>query len=102
MNKITPIYLLSESVSQNELGDTINTYEESKVIARLKSIRQSEFWQAQAAGFKPEIQFNIRDFEYENEKRLKYNNNTYKIVRTYSDSGNIELICTKEVNTGGG
>lgn len=70
------------------------------VYADKKSIRQSEFYQAQATGLKPEIMFVIRSSEYDNETKLIYNMKRYNIIRAYDTKNEMtELICAGIVGT---
>lgn len=102
MKVIYPIYFEMKILSEtNRIGDTISQLEKRKVLASIKSIRQSEFYQAQALGLKPEIVFEIRKIEYLNEESLIYNGKIYRIMRAYEKSnGMVELVCTGDVNNG--
>ncbi len=93
------IDLVAETTSENELGDIITVSTNRQVFANKKSIRQSEFYQAQATGLKPELMFEIRYMEYEEEKKIEYNNKLYSVIRTYTKNDEtIELICEGVVN----
>ena len=95
------INLISITHSENSMGDIISTPVEKEVFANKKSIRQSEFYQAQASGLKPELMFEIREIDYNDEQKLKYNDKDYNIIRTHSKNGEIiELICNRLVNKG--
>ena len=79
MRFINPIYLITQTNKTiNEVGDLLYENKERKVLAHKESTRQSEFYQAQAVGIKPEITFVIRFFEYKN--------------------GTIEIVCVGDVN----
>lgn len=92
------IYLLRETSSSNAMGDVIPTPVGRTVFANKKSIRQSEFYQAQTMGLKPEVTFEIHSFEYEDESTLKFSNKTYNIIRTFQNGDILELICEGVVN----
>lgn len=93
------INLISITPTENDIGDTIDTETLRQVFANKKSIKQSEFYQAAATGLKPEIMFEVRTDEYQDEKRLSYNNKEYNIIRTYDKNGELtELICSGIVN----
>jgi len=94
------IYLISETSTTNDIGDVIKVPNEKMVFANKKSIRQSEFYQAQTNGLKPELTFEIYSFEYENEPKVKFNNKTYSIIRTFEKGETLELICEGVVNNG--
>lgn len=98
------IILISENKTVDEYGDTIVTETERTVFAELKSIGQSEFYQAQAVGLKPEIKFVLPDFlEYNNEKKLKYapfnaEEEVYTVIRTYRNNNELELVCKRGID----
>ena len=90
------IYLLSTENQINEVGDMIETTKKTMRLAKVKSIGQSEFYQAQAQGLKPEIKFVLADcLDYEGQEELIYNNIRYKILRTFKaeDKNEIEIVC---------
>ena len=89
------IHLLSTRNVTNDVGDQIEERIETMRFAKIKSIGQSEFYQAQAAGFKPEIKFVLADYlDYEYQQELIYNGFRYKILRTYRTEANeIEIVC---------
>lgn len=99
MQFINPIHLITYVNNVDDIGDIISTPIERKVLVDISSIKQSEFYQAQANGLKPEFTFIIRAFEYRGEESVKYGNKTYRILRTYDRlDGNIELTCIGAVN----
>jgi len=89
------VKLLTIVIETNEYNEQIETYVEREVFANKKSIRQTEFYQALAAGMKPELMFEIRSIDYNGEIRLKYADKIYDITRTFDRSGEVvELICS--------
>lgn len=91
--------LIDTMTEQNETGDNIPIKKYKEIFGKRKSIKQSEFYQAQASGFKPEIKFEINSFEYEDEAQARYNNKEYKIIRTYEVSvDKLEIILEGVVN----
>lgn len=102
MKFINPIYLIeSENSTSDEKGDIISFSKERKVLAHISSIKQSEFYQAQANGLKPEITFIIRSFEYSGEMAIRQGKKKYKLLRSFNRSdGNTELVCIGVVNNG--
>lgn len=89
----------------NDIGNTITTPRRTEVFAEKKSIKQSEFYQAAANGFKPELTFVIWNREYNLESKLEHTGKDgipreYNIIRTYDKSNEeIELICAGIVGT---
>jgi len=94
------VFLVSETTSVNSMGDPITIPSKRMVFSNKKSIRQSEFYQAQATGLKPELTFGIHLSEYADEPKLEYNDKTYKIIRTFENGETLELICEGIVNNG--
>lgn len=86
----------------DEYGDMNETSFEVMVFANKKSVRQSEFYQAHATSFKPELMFEVRAIDYEGQPQLVHDSKTYNIIRTHSRNEEImELICSGIVLTGG-
>ena len=98
------IKLISESTTINDYGDHVIEKTERTVFCRVSSVGQSEFYQAQAVGLKPEIKFILSDyFEYHNEKELKYQpydgeEELYKVIRTYRNNNELEIVCNKGID----
>lgn len=72
-----------------------------KVFAEKMSVRQTEFYQAAATGFKPQLAFKIWVQEYNDESELLYKKKKHSIIRAFSKDGKeLELICEGAVNHG--
>lgn len=97
------IILIAETDMVNEYGDTVTTETERTIFAQFKSISQSEFYQAQAVGLKPEVKFVISDFaDYQGEKKLKYTpfggtEEVYTVLRTFRTRYNLEIVCKRGI-----
>lgn len=89
------IYLVSKTHTTNEVGDPVEIIEKSMRLAKLKSIGQSEFYQAQAQGLKLEIKFVLADYlDYNDQEEIIYNNFRYKVLRTFrTEKNEIEITC---------
>lgn len=100
MRRSDIIYLISMVDGENLIGDSIKVPVKSDYIfAEVKSIRQSEFYQAAATGFRPEIMFEIQPFEYNGEPMLEYEGKTYSIIRAFQKNADtLELVCQGVVN----
>ena len=99
------IKLISETKNVDEYGDIVIEKKERSVFVELKSIGQSEFYQAQAVGLKPEVKFVLPDYlEYEGEQKLKFqdfNENEeieYSVLRTYRNNNTLELVCKRGID----
>ena len=86
-------FLITATDSVTAAGDAIETLAERQIYCNKKSIRQSEFYQAQASGLRPELMLEIRSIEYSGEELIRYGTKTYTIMRTYDTGEFVELIC---------
>ena len=100
MQFINPIYLVeNQNCTSDDNGDIKNNPIQRKVLADIESIKQTEFYQAQANGLKPEITFIVRSFEYKGEKNIKHGEKNYKLLRSFERlDGFTELVCIGVVN----
>ncbi len=84
----------------NDGGDNIDTLKYKEIFANKKSIGQKEFYEAQTVGLKPEIKFVIRAEEYDDNKKVRYKEKIYNVVRTYCKNDFVELILQGDVIDG--
>ncbi len=93
------LYLIAieEEEDTNEYGSIVkNDPIKRLVYVDVKSIRQSEFYQAQAVGMKPELMFEIRSTEYKGERKCEYKGQNYDVIRIFKKNNDFtEIICTK-------
>lgn len=65
------------------------------VLGGLRSVSRTEFYQAQTAGYKPELVFVLADYlDYSDEPRVKYDGNLYRVLRTYRVGQELEIVVT--------
>lgn len=77
--------LYSEAIIIDQLNQEIRTRDaEREIFCNKKSIGASEFYQAAANDFKPEIMIETPPENYGGEKVLEYGNVKYEIYRTYT------------------
>lgn len=83
----------------NDIGDVVETVTyEKEVFCNEKSVRASEFYQAQAVGMKPEIVIEMMLCDYEKEKYVLYDEEEFRVLRTYKTSTErIELTLVKGI-----
>lgn len=82
----------------DENGFEVHSEIKTEVFADKKSIRATEHYEAERLGYKLSLMFIIKPYEYDNQEYLYYENQKYKIERTYQkDTENLELICSKVV-----
>lgn len=84
----------------DDIGDVIETIVfDNEVYCNEKSIRASEFYQAQALGMKPEVTLELMLSDYNKEKYVQYDEEEYTVLRTYKTSPErIELTLVRGVN----
>jgi hypothetical protein len=86
MNFDTIIELVSKNnneVTSDVYGNPVYLPSRRKIFAEKIAIKQSEFFQAAAVGFKPEIVLEVNSFEYENEEECYLDGQLFKIYRVY-------------------
>ncbi|WHP40766.1 phage head-tail adapter protein [Lysinibacillus boronitolerans] len=91
-------FLISDSDTEGHDDDGFPTEAEPNermVFVNKLSVRSSEFYQASAQGYKPEVQLSLRISEYADEVKLKFNDKLYEVIRTYEKGENIELTCQR-------
>lgn len=98
------IKLVSQVKSVDAYGDIQVSETEREVFAELKSITQSEFYQAQAVGMRPELKFVIADYlDYAGEQIIRYKDyatnkeETYSVIRTYRNGNALEIVVRRGV-----
>lgn len=65
-------------------------------LATLRSIGQSEFYQAAATDYRPEMKFILSDYyDYDGEPYLLWSGELYRIIRTYHAGQEMELTVGK-------
>ena len=90
------IYLVDEveSEKEDEYGDPVSDRILKQRFADLKSISQTEFYQAQTNDYKPELKFELADYlDYAGEKKVVYEGFVYKVLRTFVIGRKIEITC---------
>lgn len=77
----------------DELITLVSDAEQRELVATLRSIGQSEFYQAHAAGYKPELKFVLADYlDYNGEELIKYDGNLYRVLRTFRNGLELEIV----------
>jgi len=93
------IFMISVTYTENDMGDSIKVYTKRLVFAEKKSIRHSEFYQAQSTGLQPELEFVVWTSEYSQEPMIEFDSKEYNIIRTFDRAdGRTELTCQGIVN----
>lgn len=77
------IYLVHETQTQDEIGQFISEEKLRKVYCDIRSITQSEWFEAGRNGLQPAFSVVMFAPDYHDEKILIYNGTRYGIYRTY-------------------
>lgn len=98
------ITLIGVEKAVNAVGDVVETRTETQRFCSVRSIDRSEFYSAQASGFKPSVKFILSDYlDYAGQPYVKYINpwgveEELTIIRTYkNDRSELELTCQKGI-----
>lgn len=77
----------------NELISFVTETSSRDVLCGLRSIGLTEFYQAQATNYRPELKFVLADYlDYQGETYIRYNGNLYVVVRTYRTGQELEIV----------
>lgn len=86
------IKLIGYTESVDTYGRVSRTETSKEVLGEVKSISQTEFYQAAASGLKPELKIKLADFyDYDGEKEVEVDTIRYSIKRTYQKGNQVEL-----------
>ena len=89
------IKLINVIVAEDAIGNQIASTTERTVFANEYYVSQSEFYNAAVAGLKPEKQFEMYSYEYQDEPKLEHNGVTHNIIRTEKRGDKIRLTCER-------
>lgn len=86
------INLVSYEEVTNQSGVVKRIESKTKKFCDVRSISQSEFYQAAASGLKPEYKFVLADYlDYDGQKEVEYEGVRYSIKRTYRSGTELEM-----------
>ena len=91
------------TVTYDEYGNEVITYQDTEVYVMPRGVYQAEFYNAAQAGLHPSITFVLTNREdYHGERLLEFEGRLYNIIRTdwTAQRDSISLICEERVNNG--
>lgn len=92
------ITLITITTTKDSIGQVVETETPREVLCEVKSISQTEFYQAAQTQLRPELKVIMDKEDYQKEVRLQYDDEDYKVIRRYKTDGNeIELTCEKVI-----
>ncbi len=83
MDRSNVISLISETWTQDEIGQSISTETPRQVFCDVRSVSRQEWFDAGRDGLKPAFVFVMFAPDYEGEKIVEYDGKRYGIYRTY-------------------
>lgn len=102
MDRSNVIYLISETQTQDAQGVWRKTYNRRKVYCDVRSVTANEFFEGGRNGLNPEFQFTVFAPDYEGERIVEFNGQTYAVYRTYLErTDTLELYVQREGGTNG-
>ena len=102
MDRSTPIKLLTTQKSQNDYGVWEETQTSRDVFCQVESVTRAEFFEGGRNGLNPEFRMSMFSGDYNGERLLMYNGNTYSIYRTFIAKNDIiELYVERKGGTNG-
>lgn len=76
----------------NEVITLIEGDSRREVLCGLRSVGHSEFYEAHATDYRPELKFVLDDYlDYEGETLVKYGADLYRVIRTYCAGQELEI-----------
>lgn len=86
------LQLVTETETTDQYGDTVITTTLKEVFCEVKSIGQTEFYQAQTNSLKPELKFVLSDYlDYDGQAKIIYDGFIYNVLRTYRSGIELEI-----------
>lgn len=85
------IILVAQVFTKNAMGQEIPEETERTVRCKESSVTRAEWASAGSCGVAPEYVVTTAKENYNNEKIAKYNNERFKIYRTYIKAGSDEI-----------
>lgn len=80
----------------NEVITLLSEAGSREAFCELRSIGQSEFYQAYATDYRPELKFVLADYlDYNGETLIVYEGVTYRVIRTYRAGQELEIVVAR-------
>lgn len=92
---INEIKLRTLTITADSGGFPTQGVDTKTVYADVRDVRQSEFYQADAAGKRVDIVFVINSDEWNGATEVEYDSVVYNIARKQNWRGRVELTCSR-------
>ena len=94
------IYLLTESIGEDEIGNQTSSLTSSKkCYAKKQSVRVNEYYNAVEVGLTPSVEFVLKKLNYNGEQLIEWNNKIFNVIRVVEPKNkfDIVLVCTDKI-----
>ena len=97
MNERIDLIPVSETARNGNIHSTPQYDQARAVYARASSVGSREFFDSLRAGIELAARFEVWQDEYRDEKLVRWNDQEYRVVRTYRNDAHfsVELVCEK-------
>lgn len=100
MDRSAVITLISTTKTQNAYGIWETTETTRNVYCQVDSVTRTEFFEGGRNGLNPEFRFTLFFGDYQGERTVTYNGNTYGIYRVfYGRTDTVELYAERKGGT---
>lgn len=102
MDRSNIVRLIGDTYTQDSNGIWQSTPTERQVFCQVNSVTRNEFFEGGRNGLNPEFRVTMFRYDYQGERVLRYQGNTYSIYRTYNNRDDtIELYVERTGGTNG-
>ena len=102
MDRSDIITLLAATKTQNAYGVWVESLTEREVFCQVDSVTRAEFFEGGRNGLNPEFRMTRFAGDYQGERLLIYNGNTYSVYRTYQGKNDtLELYVERKGGSNG-
>ena len=102
MDKSSVIYLIAEAKTQDQNGVWRSSVTKRRVFCNVQSVSRTEFFEGGRNGLNPEYIFTMFFGDYNRERMLEYEGETYAVYRTYrARTDEIELYVERQGGVNG-
>lgn len=102
MDRSTVINLITETVTKDDYGVYQTSRTSDQVMCQLQSVTRAEFFDGGRNGLNPEYQITMFAGDYNGQRIVEYNGETYAVYRVYHGrTDKVELYVQREGGTNG-
>lgn len=96
------VKLIELAITSDEIGNQIETKTEITVpIIKHEEVFAEEFYKAGTLGLKPSLKIRISSLNYKSQRKLKYMNQEYDIIRVDTPTiDEVSLVCERKIVNG--